>query len=215
MFRGTILFPVILALSILPGKAQASEWKVIFNGRDFTGWQQAGPGKFLIEDGVAKTQGGMGLLWYTRQKLGNCKIRVVWKLGTDNSNGGIFIRIPTEPREEWMPVHYGYEVQIDNSQDDWHYTGVLYSLTKAMAKPGKPAGEWNTTEITLDGDRTVVHVNGVKVTDYVEGQDVPPRQHDYEPARGTRPEYGYIGLQNHSDKDVVYYKEVAVMPLEK
>ena len=38
--------------------------------------------------------------------------------------------------EEWMPVHYGYEVQIDNEpeksgEDDHHVTGTLYSLTKA------------------------------------------------------------------------------------
>ena len=32
----------------------------------------------------------------------------------ENDNSGVFIRIPVEPREEWMPVHYGFEVQIDN-----------------------------------------------------------------------------------------------------
>ncbi len=39
-----------------------------------------------------------------------------------------------------MPVHYGYEVQIDNKpelsdEDDYHYTGTIYSLTKPLAKP--------------------------------------------------------------------------------
>src|SRR5438132_12666963 len=29
-------------------------------------------------------------------------------------------------------------------------------------------------------------------------------------SRGPRPNDGYIGLQNHSDKDVVFFKEVAV-----
>jgi len=215
MLRRLTLVIVLVVLGSTAARAQEGEWKQLFNGKDFTGWEHVGPGKFVIEDGLLKTEGGMGLLWYTPQKFGNCVIRVVWKVGTDKSNGGIFIRIPTEPREEWMPVHYGYEVQIDNSQDDWHYTGVLYSLTKALAKPGKPAGEWNTTEITLDGTRTIVHVNGVKVTDYIEGQEVPPRVHDYEPARGRRPEYGYIGLQNHDAKDLVYYKEVAVRPLTR
>ena len=57
-----------------------------------------------------------------------------------NDNSGVFIRIPVEPREEWMPVHYGYEVQIDNhpeksNEDDYHVTGTLYSLTKPLAKP--------------------------------------------------------------------------------
>jgi hypothetical protein len=135
-----------------------------------------------------------------------------------NDNSGVFIRIPIEPREEWMPVHYGYEVQIDNDpeasgEDEHHATGTLYSLTRALARPGRPGPEWNTMEITLDGPRTVVLVNGVKVTDYTEGQPVPERKFDFEPQRGPRPLTGWIGLQNHSENDVVFFKEVAVRPL--
>ena len=33
----------------------------------------------MVEDGVLRTEGGMGLLWYSREKLGNCVIRVVYK----------------------------------------------------------------------------------------------------------------------------------------
>jgi hypothetical protein len=162
----------------------------------------------------------MGLLYYEGKKFGDCQLKVVWKMEKTNSNSGIFIRMPVEPREEWMPVHYGYEVQIDNqpelsNEDDYHYTGTLYSLTKPLAKPGKPGPEWNTTEITLDGPRTIVYVNGVKVTDYKEGEPVPERKFDFEPQRGTRPDSGYIGIQNHSQEDVVYFKEIAWKPLDK
>jgi len=135
-----------------------------------------------------------------------------------NDNSGVFIRIPIEPREEWMPVHYGYEVQIDNEaagEDEYHITGMLYSLTKPLARSGKPGPEWNTMEITLDGPRTVVVLNGVKVTDDTEGQPVPERKFNFEPQRGPRPNDGYIGLQNHSDSDVVFFKEVAVKMLKK
>ncbi len=117
-----------------------------------------------------------------------------------------------------MPVNYGYEVQIDNEpeksdEDDYHVTGTLYSLTKPLAKPGKPGPEWNTMEITLDGPHTVVVLNDVKVTDYTEGQPVPAKKFDFEPQRGQRPSEGYMGLQNHSDKDIVFFKEVAIKPL--
>ena len=137
-----------------------------------------------------------------------------------NSNSGVFIRIPLEPREPWMPVFYGYEVQIDNhpetsNEDDYHVTGTLYSLTKPLAKPGKPGPEWNTMEITLDGPRTIVYVNGEKVTDYTEGQPTPERKFDFEPYRGLRPNAGWFGLQNHGDDDIVYFKEVAIKPLKK
>jgi hypothetical protein len=160
-------------------------WEPLFNGRDLTGWEQAGPGKFVLEDGVLKTQGGMGLMWFTPRKIGNSTIRVVYKTSAREANSGVFIRIPEKPTEPWMPVNRGYEVQIDDAADDNHVTGTLYSLTKAMARAGKP-GQWNTLEITLDGPRTLVTVNGVKVTDFAEGQAVPPKVQWYEPDRGPR-----------------------------
>lgn len=218
-----VLIAIVLFILTSGTKATSEDkddWRQLFNGKDLTGWKHVGPGEQYVEDGLIKSHGGMGLLYWQKEKFGNCKIRVVWRMRDENSNSGIFIRIPIEPREEWMPVHYGYEVQIDNKpelsgEDDYHYTGTLYSLTKALAKPGKPGPEWNTTEITLDGPRTIVYVNGVKVTDYTEGDPVPARKFDFEPQRGRRPDSGYIGIQNHSDKDVVFFKEIAVKPLGK
>ncbi len=97
-----------------------------------------------------------------------------------------------------------------SKEDDYHITGTLYSLTKPLSKPGKPGPQWNTMEITLDGPRTIILVNGQKVTDYKEGDPVPPRKFDFEPQRGRRPNSGYFGLQNHSDKDIVFFKEISV-----
>jgi hypothetical protein len=54
----------------------------------------------------------------------------------------------------------------------------------------------------------------VKVTDYTEGQPVPERKFDFEPLRGRRPDEGYMGLQNHSDNDIVFFKEVSVQALK-
>lgn len=195
-------------------------WRPLFNGKDLTGWKHVGPGNMTVENGLIRTHGGMGLLFWEGEKFGNCTIRVVFRMRDKNDNSGVFIRIPIKPREPWMPVFYGYEVQIDNrpdlsNEDDYHYTGTLYSLTKPLAKTGKPGPQWNTMEITLDGPRTIVYLNGTKVTDYTEGDPVPERQFDFEPFRGPRPNEGYIGLQNHSDKDIVFFKEVAVKPLNK
>jgi len=87
-------------------------------------------------------------------------------------------------------------------------------LTKPLAKPGKPGPEWNTMMITLDGPHTVVELNGVKVTDYTEGQPVPDRKFDFEPQRGLRPNEGWFGLQNHSDNDIVFFKDVSIQSLK-
>jgi hypothetical protein len=220
MLKRPLVFFAALALAALPAAAQTNGWEQLFNGKDLSGWKHVGPGKDTVEDGLIKTHGGMGLLYYTGQKFCDCTIRVVYRMRDKNDNSGVFIRIPIEPREAWMPVHYGYEVQIDNhpevsNEDDYHVTGTLYSLTKPLAKPGKPGPEWNTMDITLDGLRTIVVLNGVKVTDYTEGQPVPARKFDFEPVRGPRPKCGYIGLQNHSDKDVVFFKTVEFKPLAK
>jgi 3-keto-disaccharide hydrolase len=219
MLRSTV-FLLLLGLSV-GACGQTNEWKQLFDGKDLAGWKHVGPGYMTVEDGLIRTHGGMGLLYWTSGKLGNCTIRVVFRMRDHDDNSGVFIRIPIEPREEWMPVHYGYEVQIMNNpeafgEDDYHSTGMLYSLTKPLVPHvGKPGPEWNTMDITLDGPRTVVVLNGVKVTDYREGDPVPERKHDFEPQRGRRPNEGYIGLQNHSDNDIVFFKEVAVKMLKK
>lgn len=223
-----ILFVILLSYGFTgitydkPAQKQdnSNEWRQLFNGKDLTGWKHVGAGSMSVEDGLIRGHGGMGLLYWTGEKFGNCTIRVVFKMRDKNSNSGVFIRIPIEPYEEWMPVYYGYEVQIDNmpelsDEDDYHYTGMLYSLTKPLAKTGKPGPEWNTMEITLDGSRTIVYLNGTKVTDFKEGDTVPERKFDFEPYHGPRPDFGYIGLQNHGENDVVFFKEVAVKTLSK
>lgn len=199
-----------------------NQWRQIFNGTNLTGWKHVGPGSMTVENGLIRPHGGMGLLYWTAGPIGDCVVRVVYRMRDENDNSGIFIRIPVEPREEWMPVHYGYEVQIDNHpersnppEDDTHSTGMLYSITRPLAKAWKPGPELNTMEITLDGPRTIVMLNGVKVTDYKEGDPAPDRKFDFEPQRGLRPNLGYFGVQNHSDNDIVFFKEIAIKPLKK
>ena len=214
----TLLTLATLSLSFATS-AQKSDWKPLFNGKDLTGWKHVGPGGDTVEDGLIKTHGGMGLLYWTGGKVGNCRLRVVYKMRDFNDNSGVYIRIPIEPREPWMPVHYGYEVQIDNhpetsNEDEYHITGALYSLTKPLSKPGKPGPEWNTMIITIDGPHTVVELNGSKVTDYTEGDPVPEPKFDFEPERGRRPNEGWFGLQNHSDNDIVFFKDVSIQSLK-
>src|ERR1043165_8709191 len=116
-FRSACLM-VITSMMMLPlAQAQSGEWKQLFDGKDLVGWKHVGPGEMTVEDGLIQTHGGMGLLYWAGGKLGDCVIRVVFKMRDHNANSGVFIRIPIEPREEWMPVHYGYEVQIDNEPE--------------------------------------------------------------------------------------------------
>jgi hypothetical protein len=208
-----LLVPTIS--STAPPESQPSHaWRPLFDGKSLDGWEHVGPGKMVLEAGVIRTDGGMGLLWYTREQLGNCVIRVVYKTSNKEANSGVFVRIADRPKDEWYAVHHGYEIQICDTADELHGTGAVYSLAKATGRPVKPQGEWNTMDITLRGPRIVVSINGEPVNDFnSETATLPERTHDYEPERGPRPETGYIGLQNHDDTSHVYFKQVSVRPL--
>lgn len=188
-------------------------FRPLFNGRDLSGWKHVGPGSFAVEDGMLKTVGGMGLLFYEKEKLGNCVLRVVYRTASDHANSGVVIRLPEPPPDPWFGVHNGYEVQIDAGGDEWHSTGAIYSISKVTSRQQKPRGEWNVMEVELRGPVTRVTLNGVLVNEYREGQPVPERRMWYEPVRGPRPDSGYIGLQNHDPNSTVYFREVSVKPL--
>jgi predicted RecA/RadA family phage recombinase len=190
----------------------------LFNGKNLEGWsliQAEGKDPFVVEDGVMHTTGFKGDAVYTAGKIGNAVIHVVYKMSNDHGNSGVFIRIPFVPKNEGDAINKGIEVQIDDEEDDYHSTGALYSMTKVKARPHKPAGEWNTLDITLDGPRTVVRLNGVLVTDYDGSAQVPPKVKPWEPDRGPRPETGYIALQAHDRSAVISFKEVSVEPFKK
>ena len=98
---GTLLAAVLVAMT-----AQAEQGREqLFNGKDLTGWQHVGKGSFSIEDGALKAEGGMGLLYYSGEKIGNAVIRVVYRGSTPRENSGVFIRIPERPQDAWFPVH--------------------------------------------------------------------------------------------------------------
>lgn len=199
-------------------EARANVWRPLFNGKDLTGWKQVGEGHFEVKDGLMCSRGGMGLLYWAGGKVKDVELRLVYRTVNAHDNSGVFIRIPLEPREAWMPVHYGYEIQIDDNperwnEDDHHYTGAIYSFSRVKTRAAKPGGEWNTLDIRLKGDRTQVDVNGRNVTDFKEGESNYPMQKDA-PQRGPRPIEGYFGLQNHSEADVVCFKEVLLRPLK-
>ena len=43
----------------------------LFNGENLDGWTQVSKGKFVIENGLLKTDGGMGLLYFNKQAFEN------------------------------------------------------------------------------------------------------------------------------------------------
>ena len=222
----SLLASTLWAVLAAPGAAQTptpaapGNWRQLFNGKDLDGWQHVGEGSMAVENGMIVNKGktGEGLLWWTGERFGKSVIRVVYRMKDKPANSGVFIRIPLRPRETSMPVHYGYESNIEPDparwqEDDYYATGSLYGFTKVPRRPDAPGTGWNVMEITIDGPRTSVKVNDIVVTDYKDGDPLrPPRKDD--PLPGPRPDSGYIGIQNVGD-EVIYFKEIAVRPLGK
>jgi hypothetical protein len=193
----------------------------LFNGKDLTGWSRIPrhegapadekPG-FRIEKGllISLPDSPEDDLWYTGAKIGNATLRIVYKVSAANANSGVFTRIPEKPKSEDDAINKGIEVQIDDSGDEYHCTGVLYSMTKAKAHASKPVGEWNTLEIEMKGPRTIVKLNGTLVTDYDGSAPVPEKKSKYEPDRGPRPDTGYIAIQHHGGAATVWFREISL-----
>jgi len=207
---------------LLVGIPMTAAEKQLFNGKDLSGWariprhEDAPSGQkpgFVVQDGllVSIPEAPEDELWYTPEQIGNATLRVVYKVSGSSANSGIFIRIPYPPKSEDDAINKGIEVQIQDTGDDYHCTGVLYSMTQAKARPYKPAGEWNTLEITLKGPRTTVRLNGQLVTDYDGVAPVPPKKGQYEPDRGPRPEKGYIAIQHHGGAETLWFKDVTLI----
>jgi len=98
---GTLL---VVLFGILPGVAAAEDseqapWRslpLIEEGKVAPSWTHIGWGTFAVDDGSLRTdcdERGMGLLVYSKERLGNCQIRVLFRAKDEKSNSGVFIRI--------------------------------------------------------------------------------------------------------------------------
>ena len=149
----------------------------------------------MVEDGLLRTEGGMGLLWYSREKLGNCVIRVVYKTANERANSGVYIRIADRPRTRGTP-----SITVSKCRSWTRAARVAAPARSTRSRrqpPSRPKpGEWNTMEITLKGNRVVTKINGVQVTEFDSSELKPEsteKTGEGDPARGPRPESGYIG----------------------
>jgi len=77
----------------------AADWRslpLIESGQVAPDWQHAGWGKMVVEGGAIRTEPdekGLGLLVYTKEKFGNCQIRIVYRPKDARANAGVHIRM--------------------------------------------------------------------------------------------------------------------------
>ena len=195
---------MVLALFTLFASPALAEDLVLFDGKTLDGWVAEGASTYTVDgktlpvwtvsDGTILCTGkGFGFLRYERKEFADFTYHVEFKMAP-KCNSGLGVRTtafdPAKSRAT-RPSFYCYEIQlIDDAgkAPDVHSSGSLYRYVAPSESALKPAGEWNTIEVSCVGPKISVVLNGKKVVD-VDQNTVA--------AIKDKPTKGYVCLQNH------------------
>ncbi len=183
-----------------PARAEPVDggFESIFNGRDFNGW--AGPlDRNSVVDGTILSNHGT---IYTEREYEDFVVRFEFLLPPAGNNG-LAIRYPGEGDTAYVGM---CEIQVlddDHPQyaelDPRQYHGGIYGMIAPHRGFVRPPGEWNYQEVTVEGSRIRVELNGVVIVDgdVAEVTDFMGRNGDrYVGRTRTR---GHFGFAGHGD----------------
>lgn len=187
------------AIAILKKESDNTGFVSIFNGENFDGWE--GPtDNYQINDGVLTCKPGKGGTIYTAKEYEDFVVRLEFKL-PPGGNNGLAIRYPGSGDTAYVGMT---ELQVLDSEhpkyaklDKRQYHGSAYGMIPAARGYLFPAGEWNYQEVTVQGSRIKVELNGSvildgdvsEVTDFMGGRPHP----------GMNLKKGHFGFAGHSD----------------
>lgn len=137
----------------------------LFNGKDLSGWKlinEKQANGFKVVDGLlvndpVQPEGGQRVSYgnlRTEQEFEDFNLKVEVNIPA-GSNSGVYLRGM-------------YEIQVMDSYKrelDPHNMGAVYSRVKPTVSAEKPAGEWQSMDITLCDRHVTVILNGTKIID--------------------------------------------------
>src|SRR6185503_332920 len=150
-------------------RAAASEWRSLFAGKDLSNWPTVGNAQWRVEKGIIV--GGQdgdpkksGLLM-TKDQFTDFEIELEFMIDEHGKyNSGVYLR-----QEPGKGGRSGYQVNIGRGQAQEYTAGIFTDHWLAKGdehdKIRKPL-DWNSLRIRAEGGHIVVHLNGVKVSDY-------------------------------------------------
>jgi hypothetical protein len=124
----------------------------IFNGKDLSGWHTSGKtNQWIVKDGILTSpHSGSNLL--TDKTFNDFKLHIEFRY-PKGSNSGVYLR-------------GRYEVQIEDADGNEPYKDVfsaIYGFIEPSEMAAKPAGEWQSYDITLVGRMVTIVANGKTV----------------------------------------------------
>ena len=187
---------------------RAAGWRALFDGTSTSAWRgyksQTFPAGWKIVDGVL-TKSGSAEDIQTRDQFGNFQLALDWKL-SPGGNAGVFYR----GTEEYDHIYWSapeYQLLDDAGHPDGKSrltsAGADYGLYPSPAGVVKPADQWNSTLIVVNGNTVQHWLNGQKLLEYEIGSSdweakVKASKFVAYPNYG-RAKQGYIAIQGDHD----------------
>ena len=208
-------------MNTLTREEQQAGWKLLFDGKSTAGWrnykkQTVGPG-WTVAEGILTRSGDNAGDIITTDKYRNFELALDWRVA-EGGNSGILYRATEDNDYIWQSAP---EMQV--LDDERHADGKSpltsagsnFALYPAPRGVVKPAGQWNSARVVVNGNHVEHWLNGQKLLEYELGS----REWNERVANSkfkTMPNYGkasegYIGLQDHGDK--VEYRNIRIRTL--
>ncbi len=169
-------------LNTLTEAEKADGWKLLFNGKDFTGWSNfktnnIKPGWEVKDGTIACIDPHNAGDIVTAEQFGAFELELDYNISVGGNSGIMFHVSDEAPRAS----RSGPEFQLEDNQaaTDPERCGWLYALYHPPIDPKtnkpldatKPAGEWNHVRLVITPQKCEHFINGVKYVEYVLGSD--------------------------------------------
>ena len=188
------------AAQTLTPEEQAQGFELLWNGKDFTGWEQKG--NWTIDgDAIARTDKGGSLTYKAKKVPDDFELRFDWKVGK-GSNSGVYYR----------PGQYEYQI-LDNAvhadgKNPRTSAASLYFCMPPSRDVTRPVGEWNSGRVVCQGTVIQHWLNGVKVIDLDYADSKYAAEVELLRVRGAKLDArgANLNLQDHGDP--VWYRNL-------
>ena len=186
-----------------------NDFKSAFNGKNFEGW--AGPtNNYSVDHGSIQCMKGKGGTIYVNDELSDFSARIEFKL-PPGGNNGLAIRYPGSGDTAYVGM---CELQVlDDSAKKYaklhpaQYHGSAYGMAPAARGYQRPVGEWNFQEVTVDGSRIKVELNGTLILN-ADLANVEKPMYDLGKFKGRLRKSGYFGFAGHGD--AVSFRNISI-----
>lgn len=152
----------------------------LFDGVTTRNWATAGSGRFVAVNGRLESSpgSGVGLFWYMLPMPPDFVLHLRWLRWRDEDASGVVVRFPrptseTDANPFTTAAHRGIGILIDEvvaplDPGIHSSAAIVDEPDRALpSHPPRPPAEWNELEITVEGQRYGVSLNGRAVTTFV------------------------------------------------